>query len=82
MQKKTSPSRKKPNAKQLLWLNQGLSQAGGKLPLFDELGQQYDSKLIHACINHGWAELWFKNPLKSDWLVCKLTDPGREVCDQ
>ena len=32
---------------------------------------------IRACIDHGWAEPWFTNPLKPDWLVCKLTDAGR-----
>jgi hypothetical protein len=27
----------------------------------------------------GWAEPWFSNPLKPDWLVCKLTDTGRAL---
>ncbi|WP_419904214.1 hypothetical protein [Kiloniella sp.] len=70
----------KPNAKQLSWLKRGLDQAGGKLPLFDEFGQHYDSKLIKACIDHGWAELWFNNVLKPDWQVCKLTEKGKQEC--
>ncbi|MCZ4280101.1 hypothetical protein O4H49_04900 [Kiloniella laminariae] len=71
---------KKPTTKQLNWLKRGLQQAGGKLPLFDKNGQHYDNRLIKACITHGWAEPWFNNPLKPDWLVCKLTDNGRAAC--
>jgi hypothetical protein len=25
----------------------------------------------------GWAEPWFSNPIKPDWLVCRLTEAGR-----
>ncbi|WP_085904913.1 hypothetical protein [Kiloniella majae] len=71
---------KKPNSKQLEWLQRGLDQAGGKLPLFDEHGQHYDVRLIRACIDHGWAEPWFSNALKPDWIVCKLTKKGRDFC--
>jgi hypothetical protein len=35
--------------------------------------------LVRACIAHGWAAPWFGNPLKPDWLVCKLTEKGRLV---
>ena len=73
------PQKAKPNTKQMSWLKRGLNQAGGKLPLFDEFGQHYDSKLIKACIDHGWAEPWFNNALKPDWLVCKLTQKGKQV---
>ncbi|WP_417453180.1 hypothetical protein [Kiloniella sp.] len=75
--KKQSP---KPNSKQLKWLKRGLDQAGGKLPLFDEHGQHYDVRMIQACIDHGWAEPWFSNALKPDWIVCKLTTKGRDFC--
>ncbi|WP_020593278.1 hypothetical protein [Kiloniella laminariae] len=71
---------KKPTTKQLNWLKRGLQQAGGKLPLFDRSGKHYDNRLIQACITHGWAEPWFNNPLKPDWLVCKLTENGRAAC--
>jgi hypothetical protein len=27
----------------------------------------------------GWAEPWFDNPIKPDWLVCKLTEMGRRA---
>lgn len=69
--------RRAPTAAQAAWLARGLAQAGGKLPLFDLDGQQVESKLIRACLVSGWAEPWFANPLKPDWLVCKLTEAGR-----
>jgi len=68
-----------PTAAQLRYLARGLQQPGGKLPLFDEEGQLYDPRTIRGCISHGWAEPWFNNPLKPDWLVCKLTPAGRAL---
>jgi len=58
------------------WLARGLGQPGGKLPLFDEDGQSVDAGLVKYCLERGWAEPWFSNPLKPDWLVCRLTDDG------
>jgi hypothetical protein len=69
----------KPTAAQLAWLKRGLQQPGGKLPLFDRDGQRVDARTVQTCIDHGWAEPWFRNPLKPDWLVCKLTDKGRRI---
>jgi hypothetical protein len=66
-----------PSAAQRAYLRRGLDQPGGKLPLFDEYGQQIDPRTIKACIDQGWAEPWFSNPLKPDWLVCRLTPAGR-----
>lgn len=66
-----------PSEAQLKWLRRGLEQPGGKLPLFDREGQRVSSRTVESCIRHGWAEPWFNNPLKPDWLVCKLTDVGR-----
>ncbi|MBK1668633.1 hypothetical protein CKO28_11390 [Rhodovibrio sodomensis] len=57
----------------------GLDQPGGKLPLFDADGQAYAPALIRACIRKGWATPWFANPMKPDWLVCRLTEAGRAV---
>ncbi len=68
-----------PSIVQRGWLRRGLDQPGGKLPLFDEYGQQVDPRTIKSCIEQGWAEPWFSNPLKPDWLVCKLTDRGRAI---
>jgi hypothetical protein len=64
-------------ASQRTWLSKGLLQPGGKLPLFDEQGKRIDPRTIRRCLEEGWAEPWFVNPIKPDWLVCKLTDKGR-----
>ena len=68
-----------PSISELLYLRRGLTQAGGKLPLFDLDGQSVDEAVVRTCLARGWAEPWFSNPLKPDWLVCKLTDAGRRV---
>lgn len=68
-----------PSQAQSSWLRRGLEQAGGKLPLFDEQGQQVCERTVRACIDKGWAQPWFSNPLKPDWIVCKLTDSGRHA---
>ena len=69
----------RPTTAQRRYLCRGLKQAGGKLPLFDEHGQQINVDTIRSCVRHGWAEPWFANPIKPDWLVCKLTVAGRTV---
>jgi hypothetical protein len=71
--------RKLPTATQRAWLKRGLDEPGGKLPLFDGDGQQVDPRTIRACIDQGWAEPWYYNPLKPDWLICKLTERGRTL---
>lgn len=68
-----------PTEVQRAWLARGLDQPGGKLPLFDDAGKRIDARTIRACIDQGWAEPWFANPLKPDWLVCRLTDAGRAL---
>ncbi len=72
----------RPSATQLLWLKRGVRQPGGKLPLFDEWGQRVNEQTIRSCIAQGWAQPWFANPLKPDWLVCRLTEAGRGLVDQ
>lgn len=71
-----------PTQRQALWLARGLKQPGGKLPLFDEDGQRISVRTIRACLARGWAERWFANPLKPDWLVCRLTESGREAAER
>lgn len=65
--------------KQREWLRRGINQAGGKLPLFDEEGRCYNERTIKSCLSKGWAEPWFANPIKPDWLVCRLTESGRQA---
>ena len=70
------------SAAQKDWLRRGLDQPGGKLPLFDRDGQRMHPGTVRACMQRGWAEPWFDNPLKPDWLVCKLTDAGRRIASR
>lgn len=69
----------RPSDAQRRYLLLGEAQPGGKLPLFDRKGQSIDAKTIRACVENGWAEPWFANPMKPDWLVCRLTEAGREA---
>jgi len=71
--------RRRPTAAQRDYLERGLAQAGGKLPLFDGHGQAVAPRTVQACIKAGWAAPWFNNPMKPDWLVCRLTDQGYQV---
>lgn len=74
-----SKGKTEPSAAQRGWLAGGMDQAGGKLSLFDNQGQRVSPRTIKSCIDQGWAEPWFSNPVKPDWLVCKLTDAGRAL---
>ena len=58
------------------YLARGLKQPGGKLPLFDEHGQEISHRTIEACVAHGWAKAWSRNPVNPGWLVCRLTEQG------
>ena len=68
-----------PTKAQLRWLKRGLTQPGGKIPLFDNEGQKVNNRTVQICLEHGWVEPWFANPIKPDWIVCKLTAKGRTV---
>jgi hypothetical protein len=70
-----------PTPAQRDWLARGLEQPGGKLPLFWEDGRRVDLRTVRSCLEQGWAEQWFVNPLKPDWLVCRLTESGREAAE-
>ena len=71
------PRNPQPTENQLRWMARGLNQAGGKLPLFDENGQKISERTVRSCLDHGWVEPWFANPIKPDWVICKLTEAGR-----
>ena len=79
--KNTAKPADAPTASQRKWLARGLDEPGGKLPLFDENGQKVSERTVRACIEKGWATPWFANPIKPDWLVCKLTDTGRAALE-
>jgi hypothetical protein len=70
------PETARPTEPQRRYLERGLAEPGGKLPLFDRNGRQVPRKTVESCIAHGWAESWTANPIKPDWLVCRLTPAG------
>jgi hypothetical protein len=76
-----SPSQNRMTQAQRAWLQRGLDQPGGKLPLFDADGKRINPRTIKSCIDQGWAEPWYANPTKPDWLVCKLTAAGVEALE-
>ena len=69
----------RPSAAQIKWLERGLTQPGGKLPLFDADGRKVNPQVVKKCVELGWAAPWFANQMKPDWLVCKLTAAGRAM---
>ena len=75
----SAPAVARPTAAQAGYLRRGLAEPGGKLPLFDRDGRRYPNRTIQSCIDQGWAEPWFHNPIKPDWLICRLTAAGRAV---
>src|SRR6202035_884674 len=75
-QEDTNAAAVRPSAAQRRYLERGLSEPGGKLPLFDRDGREVAPRTIQACVAHGWAEPWVNNPVKPDWLVCRLTPKG------
>lgn len=70
---------RKLTAEEQRYLTLGKRQPGGKLPLFDENGQEIKATVIKGCLEKGLVEPWFANPIKPDWLVCRLTDAGRHA---
>jgi hypothetical protein len=50
-----------------------------KTPIRQACGQPRHNGDIASCIAHGWAEPWTRNPIKPEWLVCRLTLEGYQV---
>lgn len=65
-----------PSPAQKRYLERGLKEPGGKLPLFDEDGREIPTRTIEVCVARGWTEPWAKNPVRPGWLVCRLTPAG------
>ena len=66
----------RPTVGQRRYLARGLTEPGGKLPLFDQEGREFPRQTIESCIARGWAHPWAQNPIKPDWLICRLTAAG------
>lgn len=62
-----------------IWLQSGLSHKDGRLALFDGTGQRVSPAVQRTAIQNGWAEGWFANPMRPNWMVCRLTPLGRQV---
>ena len=69
----------RPTEAQRRYLELGLTQPGGKLPLFDRDGREVPKRTVETCLARGWAAPWAQNPIKPDWLVCRLTEAGYRV---
>ena|SRR5215475_8784442 len=69
----------RPTVGQRRYLAGGLREPGGKLPLFDHEGCEVPRRIIESCMARGWTEPWAHNPIKPDWLVCRLTAAGYRV---
>ena len=69
----------RPTEAQRRYLRRGLEEPGGKLPLFDRSGREIPRATIASCLAHGWAMPWVANPIKPDWLVCRLTEAGYRI---
>jgi hypothetical protein len=46
------------------------------------MGARFRAKSSNHALTYGWAEPWFDNPLKADWLVCKLTLDGYQALNR
>ena len=79
---RAAPARGGLSDAQRAFLARGLEQPGGKLPLFDRDGRKVNLRTVKSCVEAGWAEPWFANPIKPDWEVCKLTRAGRKLLAQ
>ena len=49
---------RRPTPAQRRYLERGLTQPGGKLPLFDRNGREVAKQTIESCIAQGWAVPW------------------------
>ena len=64
---------RRPTPAQRRYLERGLTQAGGKLPLFDRDGREVveaDNRILHRPAAGPCPGV--HNPIKPGWLVCRL----------
>ena len=65
--------------REILYLRRGLTQPGASCRCSTSTARTSRADIVRRCLDRGWAEPWFNNPLKPDWLVCKLTEAGRRL---
>ena len=69
-------------APQRAYLETGMKNEDGRLSLFGFVGEEFDPKMVRACIEKGLAERWFANPMEPSLPICKLTDKGRSAVEK
>jgi hypothetical protein len=63
----------------LTWLKTGLNNPEGRLSLFDGSGQKIPASIQRFAIQNDLAEGWFANPMRPEWMVCRLTARGQRA---
>lgn len=64
---------------QLHYLLGGVSRIDGKLPLFDENGEQIHQPTIDAVVKKGWAEPVYSKTFLKDMEIYRITELGRKI---
>ncbi len=67
------------SAAQLTYLMGGISRIDGKLPLFDENGEQFHQPTIDAVVKKGWAEPVYSRTFLKDMDIYRITELGRKI---
>ena len=67
------------SAAQLIYLMGGTSRIDGKLPLFDENGEQFHQPTIDAVVKKGWAEPVYTKTFLKDMEIYRITELGRKI---
>jgi len=61
------------------WLEAGSQRTDGRLAMFDQFGEPVSKGVIKTAIASGLAEPWFSSPMRPQWMVCRITQKGREA---
>ena len=69
----------RPTDAQRRYLERGLTEPGGKLPLFDRDGREVPRKTIESCMAHGWAEPGLNNPIKASAADLKFLQQLQQI---
>ena len=65
-----------PSLTQRRYLQKGMRNDRGKLPLFDRYGQRYCVRTVEACLAAGWVKPTYKKTFLKDMDILELTDEG------
>ena len=68
-----------PSLAQKKYLQKGMSNMSGKLPLFDPDGQRYCERTVEACVRAGWARPAYRNNALKGMAIMRITREGRRT---